>query len=230
MPRALAVAPGAADAARIAVRMPGFGWLLGAPGTSAAAPAFAYACDALIGVSPLEEQAPMAYRSDGTLIAARERHPLLVSGRLPDHSDAAERRHDQRARGDPGEVRPIACTRSARAQESLTIVQRSDDGGEHWTQGATLERLPVSALVLGSHDPDAVYVSQDGSSAGGSIAVSSDGGATFKTVAQERALTLVYVQDEPARFWATARVAGKGVGVDILRASARKVRGKSCSA
>jgi hypothetical protein len=37
-------------------------------------------------------------------------------------------------------------------------------------------------------------------------------------IAQERALTLVYVQDEPARFWATARVVGKGVGVDILRA------------
>ncbi len=223
LPRGLAIEPG--DAGGIAVRMPGFGWLLRAPGASDGA--FAYACDALLDVSPLEEQVPMVYRSDGTLIAGTAHGIRFLTGDgcpiettpLLEHAISALALR-------PNADGPDLVYAISAGADAAPIVQRSDDGGEHWTARATLDQRPVSALVLDPRDPDTLYVSQamstdaaaEGASEGASIAVSSDGGATFATVAQQRALTLLHVQDEPARIWARARVATSGVGVDILRA------------
>src|SRR5690242_12626894 len=73
LPRGLAVS----DSGAIAIRMPGFGWLLSNPGSFGSGPGFAYACDALYSVSPFEEHAPMAYRGDGALLIGSE-HGLRV--------------------------------------------------------------------------------------------------------------------------------------------------------
>jgi hypothetical protein len=227
LPRALAVTT---DASGIAVSMPGFGWLLRTPSADDGAPSFVYACDALLGVSPLEEHLPMLYRSDGTLIVGTAHGIRFVTAEgcptpatpLSDQAISA-----LAARPADGAADRL-YTIGARV-DLAPSVQRSDDGGEHWTAGATLAALPVTALVLGAGDPDTLYVSQTAarmsgtSGMGASIAVSNDGGASFETFAQERALTLIAVQDAPLRLWATARVSGSGVGVDILRA--RQVEG-----
>src|SRR3954469_24779344 len=71
LPRGLAVAPN--DSGAIAVRMPGFGWLLRNTASRNAASSFEYACDALLGVSPIEEHVPMAYRHDGALLVGTGR-------------------------------------------------------------------------------------------------------------------------------------------------------------
>jgi hypothetical protein len=216
--RGLALAPN--DSGAVAVRMPGFGWLLRNTASRDSAPSFAYACDALLGVKPIEEHVPMAYRHDGALLVGTGRGVRMlgsdgcptggVSLDAPIAALAVHAREPQRV---------FAATAGA---DLPPYVYRSDDGGESWTQGATLSGYGVSALVLDPSDPNKLYVSQTTAMQRSQIAVSSDGGATFEAFEQDRDLTLLYMQENPARLWATTRVVGKNVGVIILRAAGVK--------
>jgi photosystem II stability/assembly factor-like uncharacterized protein len=212
LPRKVAVAPDASGA--VAVRMPGFGWLLRDKPDGA----FAYACDALLGVSPLEEHAPMAYRSDGTLLVGTARGVRFVGGdRCPSAAVALD--------GQSIAALAVHASQSGRAYAITTnadqpaMLQRSDDGGETWQQGAELAALPVGALALDPSDPQTLYVSQPIDTEHSQIAVSQDGGETFETFVQDRALTLLYAQASPPRLWAMARIPNQGVGVSVLRAA-----------
>jgi hypothetical protein len=212
LPRKVAVAPDASGA--VAVRMPGFGWLLrGEPDG-----AFAYACDALLGVSPLEEHAPMAYRSDGTLLVGTARGVRFVgSDRCPLATLALD--------GQSIAALAVHASQTGRAYAIVAntdqppTLQRSDDGGETWRQAGELAALPIGALALDPSDPQALYVSQPIDTAHAQLAVSQDGGETFETFVQERALTLLHAQASPRRLWAMARIPNQGVGVSILRAA-----------
>lgn len=201
------------DSGAVAVRMPGFGWLLRGPG----ADGFAYACDALIGVSPAEEHTPMAYRSDGSLLVGTA-HGLRMF--TPQGCPASE--------NPLAGVSVIALAVHATQRDRVyaitqavdlpPAVQRSDDGGASWTQVVQLDARPVTALVLDPSDPQTLYVSQTIAMQQASIAVSHDGGATFETSEHDRALTLVLAQSDPQRLWATARVPNTPAGVSVLRA------------
>jgi hypothetical protein len=103
--------------------------------------------------------------------------------------------------------------------DSPPYAYRSDDGGESWTLRGPLAPYDVTALVLDPSDPEKLYVSQTTTTQRSQVAVSSDGGASFETFEQDRDLTLLYVQENPVRLWATTRVVGKNVGVTILRAA-----------
>lgn len=212
LPRGLAVESDASGG--VAVRMPGFGWLV----RDRSASAFAYACDALLGVSPLEEHVPMAYRSDGALLVGTS-HGVRALGRdgcptstaaLQDVQVAALAVHG----GASGRVYAVTTSLNGPA-----VVQRSDDGGEHWLAGAALAALPVTGLALDASNAQRVYVSQTLAVQRAAISVSSDGGATFVTFEHERALTLLHVQASPARVWAISRIANRPQGVHIVRAS-----------
>jgi hypothetical protein len=204
----------------VAVRMPGFGWLLRGP-TADSAPAnaagFAYACDALIGVSGAEEHTPMAYRSDGSLLVGTA-HGLRMF--TPERCPASE----SALAGRSVVALAVHATQRERvyaitqAVDLPPAVQRSDDGGASWTLAAQLAARPVTALVLDPSDPQVLYVSQTLDMRRASIAVSHDGGATFETFEHDRALTLVYAQSDPLRLWATARVPDAPAGVAVLRA------------
>jgi hypothetical protein len=201
LPRALAIAPGGG----VAVRMPGFGWLVGD------GEAFAYACDALLGVSPLEEHAPMAYRSDGALLVGTA-HGVrwLDATGCPSSTVALD--------GTPIvalAVRGQRVVALGQAADSPPFVHVSDDDGETFQLGAELALEPLTSLVLDASDADTVYVSR-----ATAIDVSIDAGVTFRSVEQTRALTLLHADAEAQRFWASARVPNANVGVVILRADA----------
>ena len=215
LPRGLAVAPNASGA--IAVRMPGFGWLLRDPASFEGEAVFGYACDALLGVSPVEERAPMAYRSDGVLLVGTAHGLRMLTGNgcpaneipLSGQSVTALAVHSTQVE------RAYAITETT---DVPPTVQRSDDGGQSWTMAAQLELHPVTGLVLDEANPQTLYVSQKIANGSASVAVSSDGGASFTTFEPGRELTLVHAQAAPRRLWAMARVPNTPAGVAILRA------------
>lgn len=204
LPRGLAIAPGGG----VAVRMPGFGWLVGK------GDAFSYACDALLGVSPLEERAPMAYRADGALLVgtAHGVRWLDASG-CPSTTVALEGTPIVALAVHPSDGQRVVAI--GQPQDSAPVLHVSDDGGERWRTGAELAAEPISALVLDASDEQRVYVGR-----GAVIDASSDGGATFEATPQPRVLTLLYADAKAQRFWAMARVPNAGVGVVLLRAEA----------
>lgn len=215
LPRGLAVAPNGSGA--IAVRMPGFGWLLRDPASFEGEAVFGYACDALLGVSPAEERAPMAYRSDGTLLVGTAHGlRLLAQDGCPESEIPLS--------GQSVTALAIHSTQVERAYaitEATDVpptVQRSDDGGQSWTMAAQLAPHLVTALVLDEANPQMLYVSQKIANGSSSVAKSSDGGASFTTFEPGRELTLVHAQAAPRRLWAMARVPNTPAGVAILRA------------
>ena len=98
-PLARAVAVGREGTA-IALRMPGFGLLVRAPGDER----FAYACDALLGWTPEDMQAPFAYLAGGELLVGTA-HGLRAF--TPSGCPAAE------------SVRPIFIVRVAQSGQSI---------------------------------------------------------------------------------------------------------------
>jgi hypothetical protein len=215
LPRGLAVAPG--DSGAMAVRMPGFGWLLRKPGSSDAEPSFEYACDALLGVSPYEEHASMAYRQDGSLLVGTM-HGIVVLNRAGCPASSVSLEAPIAAIAVHANEPEYAYAVSA-DPDSAPSVYRSDDAAENWSQAGTLDAYPVTALVLDPADPQTLYVSQSTTMQRSQLAVSSDSGASFETFEQDRDLTLLQVQKNPTRLWATTRVVGQGTGVIILRAT-----------
>lgn len=106
----------------------------------------------------------------------------------------------------------------ADGEDQPPALYRSDDGGESWQAGATLSDGAVTAVVFDASEPATVYASQALDASSAQLLVSTDRGATFEAVAQDRNLTLVAVQASSARLWASARIPGQGVGVSVLRA------------
>ena len=75
----------------------------------------------------------------------------------------------------------------------------------------TLDRVPVTALVLDPSDPQTLYVSQTiGACSDRRSPYRATAAQSFDTFEQDRDLTLLDVQDNPARLWATTRVVGQG--------------------
>jgi hypothetical protein len=205
--RAVAVAPDGSGA--LVVRMPGFGFLV----RSARDASFAYACDALYGVSPLEESTPLAYRADGTLLVGTpsglrvvERDGCPTDVRLPGVAVLALAVHDG------GRIYAIT-----QAIDAPPVVQRSDDGGERWQSLAALDMVLVTALVLDASNADRLFVSQS-TAAGAVLTTSQDGGATLQRVETAEPWILLHAQPSPPRLWARARIADQPVGVRIAHA------------
>ena len=191
--------------------MPGFGWLIGDGGS------FAYACDALLGVSPLEERAPMAYRADGALLVgtAHGVRRLDASG-CPSSAVALAEAPIVALAVHPVDAQRVIAV--GQAEGAAARVHVSDDGGESFRAGAELGLAPVTALVLDASDSRSLYLSRTASVTVTSIDVSDDGGASFRTIEAPRALTLLHADARARRFWALARVANAAVGAVILRA------------
>lgn len=210
LPRAVAVS----NEGALAVRMPGFGWLI----RGADDAAFGYACDALFGVRPIEEHAPMAYRGDGALLVGTARGVRIVSSGGCPMGPAKLEGLTIKALAVHGDV----AYAIAAGADQPPVLHHSDDGGESWQARATFEASPAVgpgfALVFAASAPQTVYVSRSLGGGLSEVSVSIDGGASFETLAQERDVTLVAVQASPARLWATARIPGQGVGVHVLRA------------
>lgn len=207
-PLARAVAVGREGAA-IALRMPGFGLLVRAPGDER----FAYACDALLGWTPEDMQAPFAYLAGGELLVGTAHGlraftpsgcPAAESVRLADVPIAAIAVH-------PGHSARVYAV----SAELTPGLYRSEDGGASFALRGRLQAgTPVSALLLDPRDPEVVLVSQQGAL----LARSEDGGASFQRFPQERELVLLRAAaGDPARLWAMARTRGVR-GADILRA------------
>jgi hypothetical protein len=209
LPRAVAVAPDGSGA--VVLRMPGFGFLLRSDRDAS----FAYACDALYGVSPIDENTPMAYRADGTLLVGTQNGLRVVepSGcpraevRLPGVAVLALAVH--------GSGRIYSITQAAGA---APLVQRSDDGGATWMPGAALDAKPVTALVLDAGNADRVFVSQSALS-GAVLTTSQDGGAILQRVETAEPWILLHVQASSARMWARMRLTDQPVGVRIAHAA-----------
>ncbi len=201
----------AREGAAVAVRMPGFGLLVRAPG----ADDFIYACDALLGLSPETMQAPVAYLAGGDLLVGTPSGvraftasgcPATEGERLADVPSAALAIH-------PSDADRVVAV----SAELVPAVYRSDDAGFSFALQGRLDGAGglVTALLLDPNDPDVVLVSRQGSMA---IARSEDSGATFRRVEQEREVVLLHAAaGTPARLWAMARTRGVR-GVDILRA------------
>jgi hypothetical protein len=208
---ALAKSGGAA-----AVRMPGFGWIV----RDDEQQAFAYACDALVGVTPDESALPMVYRADGALLVGtagglrmltRDGCPLPIAASDLHLPIAALAEH-------AGEVVYAASAGSEAA------LYQSDDGGQHFVLRTRLDASePVSALLVRGDDANAIYMSQTRADMQSVLSLSEDGGVSLRRVEQARQLTLLHVAPSPAlRLWASSRAldATGNRGVDILRADA----------
>ncbi len=205
----------APDGDGVAVRLPGFGLLVRTDEQR-----FAYACDALLGLQPDEEQAPLVYLADGSLLIGTRgglRHvspsgcpvagtPTGIIGlpivELVTHASDRERVY-------------------AVTGEPLPALYRSADGGSSWEPRAQLTSgHAVTALQLDPADPEIVYVTATTGTQTSSLARSTDGGATFETFAVDRDLVLLQVQaasaSTPAQLWARSLDASVR-GVTILR-------------
>lgn len=210
LPRGLAVSPGGPG---IAVHMPGFGLLL----RSERASGFRYACDALLGVRPEEERVAMAYRGDGALLVGSAAGVRIVGA---DGCPASA----GPALSSPVAVLVLAASAPDRAyavtepSDAPHRLVRSDDGGSTWSERAALGLDAIAALVVDDDDADRVYVSTSDPSDEATLLLSSDGGDSFDSFPQGRALTLLRAQSARTRLWAMARVPNQGVGVSILRA------------
>jgi hypothetical protein len=160
----------------------------------------------------------MAYRGDGALLVGTARGVRIVSDGGCPIGPAKLEGHTIRALAAHGD---LAYAIAAEADQP-PMLHRSDDGGESWQPRAALETSPAIgpgfALVFAASAPDSVYVSRSLGNGLSEVLVSIDGGASFEAFAQEREVTLVAVQASPARLWATARIAGQGVGLHVLRA------------
>ena len=211
--RGLSIAP---DGSGMALRMPGFGLLVG----GGAQPSFAYACDALFELQPHEASAPVTYGEGGVLLVGTELGLRAASpdgcpraaqtGELADVPVVALATH-------PSDTKLIYAVTGGNAPPAL---YRSRDGGAHWELRSSLANAGgVTALVLDRVDPDVIYVSRTGGADdSGAIARSEDGGATFTVVEQERAIVLLHAASGTTpQLWAMART-GAVRGVDILRA------------
>lgn len=196
--REVALAP---DGERVAVRMPGFGWVV----RGAADEPFVYVCDALLGVEPLQADVPFAYRADGSLLVgtANGLRRLAPDG-CPASSAATE------LSGVPVVALAVhpddANLVHALADGAAPELYRSDDGGEQWELRSRLPAgAPVTALVLVAGDPESVYVSRSSAVLGTTLSKSTDAGASFEPFAQARDLVMLHSEPGPGgRLWARA--------------------------
>lgn len=204
--RALAVGPRGA----FAVRMPGFGVVLRASDTAP----FAYACDALLGLTPFDDRTGWAFRTDGTLLLASP-HGLAVVA-----ADAC--RVEPVARLADVPVVALALSASGKvayaiAEGAMPAVYRSADGGDTWERR---ENVPAAtgdtALFVDATDTNTIFASRVTGPDASVVLRSTDGGATFVTVEQD--LEVVLLHAEPGatgRLWARART-GMGMETALL--------------
>jgi hypothetical protein len=203
-----------ADGVGIALALPGFGVLMR---TRAEQP-FAYLCDALLDHAPSDAVPAMAFLSDGSLligtsdglrVVTRERCPATqAAGPLAGANVVAMAMH------------AATDTVYVATAGDAPALWRSVDGAQTWQKRSTLASAElISALQVDPGDPDKLYLSI-GSSEQAELLVSSDGGKSFASFEQTRALTLLLVRD--GRLWALARSADNTTnrGFDLLRAEA----------
>lgn len=213
LPRGLAVSP---DGVGVALALPGFGVLL----RTAAAPGFAYACDALLGIPPSDAPAAVQYFADGSLL-------LASSGGLRTFdADGCEQAAPHVALG-RAPISAIAIHGASQMAYAVATelgegVWRSEDGGASWQlRGAIEDSANVNALLVDAEDSAQLYVSSGASDADAALRVSSDGGATFQAYPQARVVRLLAVEDA-GQLWAVARALDHKAnrGFDILHADA----------
>jgi hypothetical protein len=214
--RGLALAPNAGDG--IALRMPGFGWVLGHVGTDGEPASFAYACDALVGAGPLDEELPMAFRGDGVLlVGTHDGVRMLSPSGCPLSARALEGRQVSQLVAQPMDADRLYAV--AASVDGAPHLWRSDNGGDDWMQGAELPWLPVTSLVPDADEPDLLFVSQRMPGGGSRLTVSHDSGSTLESFEHGRELTLVHAQSAARRLWAFAPLPDQPVGVSILRSA-----------
>lgn len=196
----------------LAVRMPGFGIVLRA---NDAAP-FAYACDALLGLTPVDDPIAWAYRPDGALLLASTHGLALVSADGCGHDMVR----------DIGAVPVVALALSASRSVAYAVAEgaapglyRSSDGGERWERRGVLPAASgESALRIDADDADTIFVSRATAPGNSVVLRSSDGGATFMATQHDRELALLHVEPGASgRLWASART-GKGMETAVLTA------------
>lgn len=189
----------------VALRMPGFGFVLRADDDAP----FRYACDALVGVPPARDvttlDVPFVYGAGGVLLVGtqhglraldRDGCPAPASADLGDAPVALLAAHPS----DPNLIYAVA----GGASPGLFA---STDGGARFEARATFAAgTMISALVPVAGETHALYVSELDGAGACSIAVSSDGGRTLERIAQDRPRVLLYVEPAPSgALWARTR-------------------------
>jgi len=186
----------------LSVHMPDFGLMIG--NGDATERSYAYACSGLLGMAPLDEQAAVAYRHDGSLLIGGSGGLLLRTaagcdtgtdtGVLDTASVAAMAVHP--------DVEGLVYAATAGDAPAL---HRSVDGGEHWLRGATLAAgHAVTSMIVVPDDEQRLYMTQP-SGADTVLLTSDDGGDSLAAEMHAGPLRLLALQPgTPPRLWAMA--------------------------
>jgi RNA polymerase sigma-70 factor (ECF subfamily) len=201
--RALALSP--AGEGGMAVRLPGFGFVLRATDTEP----FRYACDALLGLEPTETETPFVFGRDRSLLVgtAHGLRALDAQGCPKPASSTASS-----AFGDAPIVLLAAHPDDAGVIYAVTAGPApalfvSEDGGESFTQRAELTAgATVTALVPATADVDAVYLTELDAEGRTSIVLATAAADTPTRVEQDAPRTLLHARAGPdATLWAMTR-------------------------
>jgi hypothetical protein len=211
------------DGSAAAVSLPGFGIAIRSDATSD----FAYLCDALLEIPPSDVPREMAFVEGA----------LLVGSGAGLRSVTADGCPQSELDGTLASAPVVALAAHPRAPNvgyavtqstTNTTLARSPDGGRTWEMRATWPEVgPVTALVLGDTDTNAVYLSQVTPGSRSAVRVSTDGGVSFSSSASDTPRELLAVQSQSVpsaslRFWAVARSATSvgNRGFELHRADA----------
>jgi len=208
--RRVAVTP---DGSGVALALPGFGLLV----RPASATSFSYLCDAALDVPPADLLASLAYLGDGSLLFGTVHGVRVVTpGGCPRADDTSELR-------DAAVFALTVHTASATGQQTVYAVAagkkaglwRSVDGGRQWElRGPFADAEQVTSLVVHPSDSGQLYLTTTTAQQRGTLHVSTDGGATFRSITSERPQTFLLAQPSvatdapagaPARLWAVTR-------------------------
>lgn len=205
------------NAAAIAIALPGFGILT----RSQASQPFAYVCDAALAHQPSDLAPSLAFQSDGSLlVGTSDGLRILGPNRCP---------LDNAGNDLSGAVVVAVATHRETPNLAYAVTAgdrpglwRSTDGGRRWQMRSPLTAADsISALLFDPSAPDTVNLSQTTTPDRASVLVSSNGGTSFTTIDQNRALRLLHRQPGTAgRLWAIAHATStvSNRGFDILRA------------
>ncbi|MEY4581644.1 MAG: hypothetical protein RL701_6347, partial [Pseudomonadota bacterium] len=209
--RALALAP---DGSGQALALPGFGLLLQ---TRPDQP-YAYACDALLNATPRDTPPLLAYAHQNLIVGSLDGLRVLAADGCP-----FVRANDVLQTAPVLGLAVHAQTQTAYlvAAGRAEGIWRSDDAGQTWrTTGPLPNAAGVTALRVDPGAVDQLYISQRQADGQVQLLVSRDGGASFETVPQARAITLLHVESGASSLWAVARAADSvgNRGFELLRA------------